>query len=475
MAHTEPRVVAVFVNRTPTSTRRPSCSRSPSHRPGGTTRSVTGESPTRGTAGTVARTTDTATTTATTSTEWLLFVEESTAEGELWHGPRTGVREAVGVLGCDRAYPLGRLGEVLAGLYGELKMGMGEGGGGGGEVSQEGGLYLPNDVPCYYHRGGGGKGDSVDVEVRKWRDSPLGPGTLMCPAHLFWELRMVKSQAAQRMMTHAAEITKDGFRAAMGCTAPGLSEHHVASVLEFACQLRGAEGLAYVPVVASGRNALSLHYIDNNAMMQEGDLVMVDAGASYHYYPTDCTRVWPVGERFSPAQRKLYNALLEVQKGLIREVVPGRKISTMHGESERRVLEALQSVGVIDPQWSPAQKTALLRRIYPHNWGHPMGIDIHENYSIQTDCFVPGMMHTVEPGVYIPDDSVFPPEFRGIGFRIEDNLIVGGSETSSTNTPSPPIVITAGIPKEVDEIEDCKRRFAETDPLYQVVKRRHSV
>eukprot|EP00759_Apiculatamorpha_spiralis_P049737 PhF_6_TR44438/c0_g1_i1/m.68403/K01262/pepP; Xaa-Pro aminopeptidase len=364
---------------------------------------------------------------------FVMCVRENTAHSMIWDGERAGVEGCVKYFGADEAFPRIQLELFLQAT-----------------LASSHGATIEH---VFFHSGIHAE---VDQIMERLRTQSGGTLSFQDPAPYFQSMRAIKSPSLQKMLQKSADITKHSFVAGMGCTKPGLGEHHIHAVMDFTAQLRGAQRLAYVPVIASGRNGVRLHYIDNNHVLEDGQLVMVDGGAEYHYYPTDCTRAWPVNGTFSPPQRKLYNAVLRVQEKLIEHVVEGQHIYAMQDISEYLLRENLVDIGVIPRNTSLETQKQITSRLYPHAWGHFMGIDIHEKIGAKGgSVFLPGMMHTVEPGVYIPCQcdgilSTIPLEFRGIGFRIEDNVIVGPKGQK-------PHVTTEGIPKKVEDIEHVMR------------------
>ncbi|KNH04500.1 Xaa-Pro aminopeptidase [Perkinsela sp. CCAP 1560/4] len=370
--------------------------------------------------------------------KFVIFCEETDDHAKLWHGPTIGCAAAVEKYRADDAFDRRRFRHQIAALFSDFFR----------PQRTDRGILLPSGVPLVYANG---VDNEIDTFIDKWIANGTGPASRTAAKQFVDGVKMRKSASEQKMLQKSAKITASMFRAAMGVTAPGESEKTLVAAMDFVAQRHGASGFAYVPVVAGGKNALCLHYIRNDARLEPNELVMVDAGADYHYYPTDCTRAWPISGAFTEPQRELYASLLRVQKSLIDKVRPGQRIGEMQSTSEEALLEEMLSLGVIPRTAALSERKSLLQAIYPHGWGHPMGIDIHEDYPSTCTVFREGMMHTVEPGVYIPhDDRRFPEKFRGIGFRIEDNVIVG-------STGCGPMITTACIPKELSEIEALVR------------------
>ena len=270
-------------------------------------------------------------------------------------------------------------------------------------------------------------------------------GTFTDPKQILLALRTVKGESQINMHRRSASITKDMFTAAMMSTAPGVSESTIESIMNFVTQLQGGDRLAYPPVVAGGDNGLALHYVANNTILKDGDLVLVDAGAEFANHPTDVTRTWPVNGVYSPNQRRVYTAVLNVQKQLIAALQVGETITKLQRLSEELITEALLELGVLSGNAATHREKGSYKKYYQHAFGHPFGLDIHETFpTLCQDKFLAKAIHTVEPGIYLPNSSDVPEDLRGICVRIEDDVLL-------TNDGGE--VLTASIPKEIDEIE----------------------
>eukprot|EP00667_Euglena_gracilis_P007728 EG_transcript_7808 len=368
------------------------------------------------------------------ATSYHLVVQPMDDEHELWHGPRANTAAALEVFGCDAAHTVDQLTPALKGILG----GLGE------------------QPTIYYHAKVNDKMDDqvMAAFVANKVQAYIPAGSLM------QQVRRYKSPADVAMFQRAADISAAAFRQAFRVTRPGLSEHHIFNVMEFEVRLRGAQHLAYPPVVAGGPNGLALHYITNKQLLRDGDLLLVDAGAEYHYYTSDVTRTWPVNGRFSPAQRVVYEAVLDVNQQVI--AAHSRKRTTkgaMHDLSVRLLTEKLIDLKVLRGTLGHHLQLRSYAKYYPHSIGHPMGWDIHEE---ETSSLAPNMIVTVEPGLYLPLSEDVPREFRGIAIRIEDNLFL---------TEDAPLVLTRQIPKSVEDIERAMAE-AQQDPLAEYVSLR---
>lgn len=221
---------------------------------------------------------------------------------------------------------------------------------------------------------------------------------------------------------------------------PGISEHELQAFLEFSCKKRGATRMAYVPVVAGGARSLIIHYVSNNSIINDGDLILVDAGAEYGGYCADITRTFPVNGKFTKAQREIYQAVLDANKlAISRCKANAMSLDKIHNESVEFLYARLQNL------FKRRVSFAEIQNIYPHHIAHYLGLDVHDTFSISRDIpLKKNMVVTMEPGLYIPDDPAKYGEYAGIGVRIEDDIVVTDGE---------PIVLSSGIAKEIDEIE----------------------
>eukprot|EP00041_Stephanoeca_diplocostata_P015046 m.284309 g.284309 ORF g.284309 m.284309 type:complete len:577 (-) comp19905_c0_seq1:219-1949(-) len=274
-------------------------------------------------------------------------------------------------------------------------------------------------------------------------------------------LRVVKSDAELALLQAACDTTSRAMRDAMTITHAGINENLIDATLEFGCRKRGATAAAFIPVVAGGARANTLHYVRNDRTVSDGSLVLVDAGAEQRMYNGDVSRTWPVNGVFTEAQRKLYSAVLRVQEQCIAHcTTPAASTNLqfastlfgLHQLSLHLMLQELMPLGLIsadaiDAEARGGTRTALteVRAVYPHSIGHYLGMDVHDGGSQPLSLpFEPGMVITVEPGLYVPDSPEFPEEFRGIGIRIEDDVVI---------TDGAPKVLTSACPKAVDELE----------------------
>ena len=360
--------------------------------------------------------------------EAILFCRERDRERERWDGPRTGTDGAVDAFGMDDAFPIDDIDEILPGL-------------------------IEGRTRVYYHFG---RDTDFDLKLIGWvnrvralvRQGARSPHEFVALSHLLHDLRLYKSRGELRLMRKAARIAADAHVRAMRATRPGMNEHEVEAELLHAFRSAGAVP-SYEPIVGGGANACVLHYRANDAELRAGDLLLIDAGAEYECYASDITRTFPVGGRYSPEQRALYDIVLEAQLAAIDEVRPGRPFDAYHEAAVQVITRGLCRLGLLAGSVAKNLREHAYRRYYMHKTGHWLGLDVHDvgDYRIDGDYRVlePGMVVTVEPGLYIaPDEKRVPAKFRGIGIRIEDDVVVGADG---------PEVMSAGVPKDADEIE----------------------
>jgi len=263
------------------------------------------------------------------------------------------------------------------------------------------------------------------------------------------DLRLLKSAAELRLMRKAGQITARAHRRAMRHCRPGLFEYQLEAELNHEFAQGGARHPAYPSIVGGGANACTLHYLDNDCKLRDGDLVLIDAGCELEYYASDVTRTFPVNGRFSVEQRALYELVLKAHQAAIAEIAPGNHWNQPHDASVRVITEGLVELGILRGKVGNLVKRQAYRPFYMHKVGHWLGLDVHDvgDYRVgdQWRVLEPGMAMTVEPGIYIaPDNTRVAAKWRGIGIRIEDNVIVTADGCE---------VISDDVPRNVEEIE----------------------
>ncbi|KAL6304156.1 peptidase M24, structural domain-containing protein [Sparassis latifolia] len=266
-------------------------------------------------------------------------------------------------------------------------------------------------------------------------------------------LRSIKSEAEQRVMRAAADISARAHAKTMRFAQPDMSEHVIAAHFEYLCAREGSLRPAYVPVVASGANALTIHYTANDQLVRDGELILMDAACEYNGYASDITRTFPASGTFTPPQAALYGAVLAAQKALVAlcSAAAGHSLAQLHRASCDLLRAELARAGL------PCPASGALAELYPHYVGHPVGIDLHESSHFErNEPIKAGMVITIEPGIYVPPSPSYPTHFHNIGIRIEDEVLVGEEH---------PIVLSVNAPKEIVDVEGACQGQLGLEPL----------
>jgi Xaa-Pro aminopeptidase len=364
----------------------------------------------------------------------VMFVRPKDREREIWDGLRAGVEGAVSGWGADAAHPVAEM---------EAKL-------------EE---YLARGGTLWYRLGFSREWDERVVRIlqrlrARIRSGIRTPDPVRDPGAVLHELRLVKAPEEVARLRRAAEITAEAHMAAMRDGRPGAREYQVQSEIEYAFRRRGGNGPGYGTIVASGPNATILHYRAGNAELKAGELCLVDAGGEFDLYTADVTRTFPVSGEFTKAQRKAYDVVLAAEEAGIAAVKPGVTIDAIHDLVVRKLVEGMIAIGLL--QGKPEERIAdgTYKKYYMHRTSHWLGLDVHDVGSYHVDgssrALVPGNVITVEPGLYVAsDDASAPAELRGIGIRIEDDILV--TKDGHEN-------LTAAVPKLPDEVELCCTR-----------------
>ena len=360
--------------------------------------------------------------------EFVMFCRERDPAAEQWHGARIGLEGVCERHGADDAFPIGDLDDILPGL-------------------------LENKSRVYYAMGHFQGFDQRMLgwvaQVRAGARFGGGLGEFVMLDHLVHEMRLFKSKAEVGVMSKAAQVSAAAHERAMRICRPGMAEYQIEAELLYEFTRAGCRAAAYPSIVAGGANACTLHYTENSDRLRDRDLLLIDAGAEHEFYASDITRTFPVNGRFSRAQRDVYSLVLAAQEAAIDTVAPGRTFDDVHMAAVRVLAEGLVDLGAVKGGLKRIIQKEKYKRFYMHRTGHWLGMDVHDvgDYRIddQSRVLEPGMVMTVEPGLYIaPDDEKAPKRLRGIGIRIEDDVLVTklGRE-----------VLTSAAPKSIDEIE----------------------
>ncbi len=365
--------------------------------------------------------------------EYLLFCRERNAEMETWHGRRAGLEGACTEYGADDAFPITDLDDILPGLL---------------ENTERVYATMGHDPAFDRHLL-----DWVNRVRDKSRAGITAPAEFIDLDHLLHEMRLIKSPAELKLMRRAAEISAAAHVRAMRACRPGASELDLEAELQYAFATGGARHAAYPSIVGSGANACILHYTENSARLKRGDLVLIDAGAEVEGYAADITRTFPVGARYSRAQRAIYELVLEAQHAAIEAVRPGNSWNAPHDAAVEVLTEGLVALGLLKGRPRTAITKGTYRRFYMHRTGHWLGLDVHDvgDYKVggAWRLLEPGMTLTIEPGLYLPAGAKgVGPRWADIGVRIEDDVLVTAEGCE---------VLTEAAPKTVHEIEALRR------------------
>lgn len=361
--------------------------------------------------------------------QYVLFCQEKNPEMEIWTGRRVGPEAAPTILGVDDAFPIADIDEILPGL-------------------------LEGKDRVYANLG---VSPDFDQRLMSWvnhiktqvRNGATPPREFSALDHLLHEMRLIKSDAEIAVMQSAADISAEAHCRAMQTVQPGQFEYQLEAELMHTFMANGSRWPAYPSIVGAGENACILHYTRNDDEIQDGDLILIDAGCELDYYASDITRTFPANGRFNPEQAALYQLVLDAQLAAIQQVKAGNHWQQPHDAAVRVLVEGLVKLGLLQGEVDDCIEEATYRRFYMHKTGHWLGMDVHDVGEYRVDgefrLLEPGMVMTVEPGLYVaPDDETVEPRWRGIGIRIEDDVVVreGGCD-----------ILTQGVPKAIDEIE----------------------
>ena len=359
----------------------------------------------------------------------VLFVRPRNRERETWDGRRAGLDGAVTRYGADVAYASGELHDKLPQLLG-------------------------NFDHVYYSLGDDPSFDAIVAQtIAKLRSSEkrglCPPRSVIDPREVLHEMRLRKTGSEIDHLRKAAGISAIAHKAAMRLAAPGVNEYELEAVINYTFRKHGGMGPGYNTIVGAGDNATILHYIENDVALADGDLVLIDAGCEYEFYTADITRTFPANGTFTDIQRRCYEIVLGAQKAGVAMAKPGETIDGIHTRTIEMLTEGMVELGLLQGPASERIADDSYKRFYMHRTSHWLGMDVHDAGAYTRDgtarLLEPGMIITVEPGLYIPSDADdVPAELRGIGIRIEDDVLI--TESGHEN-------LTAATPKEVAEVE----------------------
>ena len=366
--------------------------------------------------------------------KYTLFVRPRDPAQEIWVGRRAGVEGAKSELGADEAFPIAEFNDKLLDL-------------------------LDGSTVLYYRLGVNEEMDkqliSTIASVRTLNRKPIAvPQTIIDPATIVHEMRVIKSDEEIEIMQTAADIAAEAHVEAMKAVRPGMKEYEVEALIEQIFRRRGANGPAYTSIVGAGANATVLHYINNDGELRDGELLLVDAGAEYKGYASDITRTFPINGRYTQGQREIYDLVLKAQMACVDMVRPGTTHEQLKQHSIEVLTEGMVELGLLKGSPEELIKEKKYEQFYMHGLGHMLGIDVHDVGVYYQDNksrpLEPGVVMTVEPGIYVaPDTKDIPEKYLGIGVRIEDDVLC---------TNNGPRVLTSKVPKQAEEIEALMAR-----------------
>lgn len=359
--------------------------------------------------------------------EVVLFCRERDPARERWHGQSIGSERAVSDYGMDDAFPIDDIDDILPGM-----------------IEGRGRVY------CHF-----GREPDFDARLLGWmrrlrqlRGGGVVPKEFVALGHLLHDLRLYKSRAELKLMRASAAIAVEAHLAALRMATPGRREYEVEAELLRVVRGRGAVP-AFSPIVAGGANACVMHYQSHRATLNDGELLLIDAGAELDCYASDISRTFPVNGRYSREQRALYEVVLAAQLAAIDQVRPGQPFNAAHDAAVQVLAEGLCQLGLLKGDADEAVASQSYQRFFPAKTGHWLGLDVHDvgDYRVneQSRLLEPDMVLTVEPGLYVAaDDRSVAERWRGIGIRIEDDVAVTREGCE---------VLTAAMPKQAEEIE----------------------
>ncbi len=361
--------------------------------------------------------------------QFVMFVRPRDKERETWTGKRAGIEGAMVEYGADKAYVIDEFEKILP-------------------------RYLEKSERIHYPLA---RNEHLDERVLKLIHSSSamrprigsGPYAIVDPREVLHEARLRKDPFELELMRRAAAISAEAHKAAMNKARPGMKEWQIEAEVDYAFRSRGATGPSYPSIVASGPNAAILHHIENRREMRAGEMLLIDAGCEYEFYASDITRTFPIGAKFSELQRHLYSIVLEAQLKGIERALPDARFDDVHDAALRVLVDGMRDLGLVTGSTDEIIEKGSYRRFYKHRTSHWLGMDVHDVglYKIRGESrkLEPGMVLTVEPGLYIDEAcDEAPARLRGVGIRIEDDVLI--TETGHE-------IITAATPKQIADVE----------------------
>ena len=366
----------------------------------------------------------------------VLFLRESNPEMEMWVGKFLGIKAACKTLGVDEAYDVKELENTLPKLLENHER-----------------LYIDN----FNHHPYIESVKKVSNELFHSRTIHISPRTFLHLNTIIEKMRLIKEPFEIKQIRQALSITQKAHHASMAMVSSGMKEYEIQAVIEYIFKKEGSAHDAYESIVAGGNNANTLHYVKNSDTLNAGDLMLIDAGCEWDYYASDITRTTPISGKFSESQKAVYNGILKAQLEIISLIKPGISKQLLQDKSEILLTQVMVDLGILEGSVDKLIEDKIFKKYYPHGIGHWMGLDVHDTCPYKNEdgsdiVFEEGMVLTIEPAIYLPlDDKDIPKQFRGIGIRTEDDILV--TKDGNEN-------LSEGIAKTVDEIEKmCQRDY----------------
>jgi Xaa-Pro aminopeptidase len=366
--------------------------------------------------------------------KYTMFLRPRDPEREIWDGRRAGLEGAKSEFGADESFAIVEFDEKLHDI-------------------------LDGAEKLYYRLGVNPDLDDTIIRqiarMRALNRKPIHPPqTIIDPATIIHEMRVLKSDEEIELMQRAADIAAEAHCEAMRAARAGMKEYEVEALIELIFKRRGAAAPAYTSIIGAGANATVLHYINNDGELRDGELLLIDAGAEYKGYASDITRTFPINGRYSKPQRDIYDLVLKAQMACVELVRPGTTHDQLKAHSIEVLTEGLAELGLLQGKPEQLIQEKQYEKFYMHGLGHMLGIDVHDvgryYFDKESRALEPGVVMTVEPGLYIaPDTKNVPAEYLGIGVRIEDDVLC---------TANGPRVLTNKVPKQAEEIEALMAR-----------------
>ncbi|MDM8562566.1 aminopeptidase P N-terminal domain-containing protein [Candidatus Marithioploca araucensis] len=360
--------------------------------------------------------------------QYILFCREKDKEKETWNGKRAGLEGACETYNADDAFPITQIDDIMPGIMESCSC-----------------LYYPMG---YYQ--------AFDEKITGWINQlryragkgVVAPHKMVYLDFVLEEMRLRKTEAEVEELRASAKIIINAHKRAMRFCKPGLYEYELEAEIVHELLRNGCRSAAFPTIVAGGKNACTLHYIENNEVLNDGELVLIDAGAELNHYASDVSRTFPINGRFTRQQKTIYELVLKAQRAALNQIYPGKKWNEPYQAAIKVITQGLIELGILVGKMDKLIEEEAYKRFYMHRVGHWLGMDVHDGGNYKVDDvwrdLEPGMVMTVEPGIYIPAAIDIPEEWWNIGIRIEDDVLIteGGHE-----------VLTADLPNTVAEIE----------------------